>query len=56
MLWSKRSTRLPLTSTTKWRRLSSSRACSTVGSSSSITGWRAVFWLQPATSALSDSG
>ena len=49
-------TRLLLPSNTRLRPFRPSRAVSTSASVASITGARAVFWLQPATSVLSDSG
>ena len=56
MLCSKRGTRLLLPSITRLRRFRPSMASSTSDSVTFITGERAVFWLQPAVSALSDSG
>ena len=47
---------LPLTSITRCRCFKLSTTPSTSASLASITGARAVFWLQPATSAFSDSG
>ena len=55
-LCSKRTTRLPLPSNTRLRALRPSTAVITSASVASMTGDRAVFWLQPATSAFSDSG
>jgi hypothetical protein len=55
-LCSKRTTRLPLPSNTRLRDLRLSTAVRTSASVASMTGERAVFWLQPATSAFSDSG
>ena len=55
-LCSKRGTRLLLPSNTRLRRLRPSMASITSDSVTFITGERAVFWLQPAVSALSDSG
>ena len=56
MLCSKRTTRLPLPSNTRLSAFSPSTAVSTSASVALITGSRAVFWLQPATSEFSDSG
>ena len=49
-------TRLPLPSKTRLSDFSPSTAAITSASVASMTGSRAVFWLQPATSAFSDSG
>ena len=49
-------TRPPLLSNTRLMLFSPSMAASTSASLASVTGSRAVFWLQPATSELSDNG
>src|ERR1700709_427155 len=56
MLFSKRGTRLLLPSNTRLRRFRSSTVVRTSASVTFITGARAVFWLQPDVSALTDSG
>jgi hypothetical protein len=55
-LCSNLTTRLLLPSKVRLMLFSPSTAVSTSASVASITGLRAVFWLQPATSAFSDSG
>ena len=56
MLCSNLTTRLPLPSKTRLSPFRPSMAASTAASTASVIGCRAVFWLQPATSAFSDKG
>jgi len=56
MLCSNLTTRLPLPSNTRLRPFKPSMAVSSSASVASMTGLRAVFWLQPSVSEFSDSG